>query len=283
MQRENSERVLVRCIGVLFFSVFFLVVSLICLFFVPSKSINPIGDTVINETEIASLPSLENNLEQDLPGLSNQKGNTDNLDFLARKMESADESYKISVPTHSQKMDSGLELYRSVHSRAAVEWFYTNVTESRDVACAILESADKNDIPVALAFALAYTESRYKVTAINKNKNASIDRGLFQLNNKSFPALEEKDFFDPYVSAKYGMSHLRHCLDTAGNEVSALAMYNAGTNRVRNNETPQITLNYVSKIINYRQNLEALFETEVAQFYSNGTNLFLASSDIKNY
>ncbi len=279
MQRENSDKVFIRCIGVLFFSVFFLVASLICLFFVPSKSVNPISDTVLNEKDLANLPALENTPEQDLPELSNQKGNTD---FLAKKMDSTDESYKISVPTNSQKVDSGLELYRSVHSRAAVEWFYTNVTENRDVACAILDAAEKNDIPVALAFALAYTESRYKVTAINTNRNASIDRGLFQLNNKSFPDLEEKDFFNPFISAKYGMSHLRHCLDTAGNEVSALAMYNAGTNRVRNNETPQVTLNYVSKIINYRQNLEALFETEVAQFYSNGTNLFLASSDLKS-
>ena len=279
MQRENSDKVFIRCIGVLFFSVFFLVASLICLFFVPSKSVNPISDTVLNEKDLANLPALENAPEQDLPELSNQKGNTD---FLAKKMDSTDESYKISVPTNSQKVDSGLELYRSVHSRAAVEWFYTNVTENRDVACAILDAAEKNDIPVALAFALAYTESRYKVTAINTNRNASIDRGLFQLNNKSFPDLEEKDFFNPFISAKYGMSHLRHCLDTAGNEVSALAMYNAGTNRVRNNETPQVTLNYVSKIINYRQNLEALFETEVAQFYSNGTNLFLASSDLKS-
>ena len=279
MQRENSDKVFIRCIGVLFFSVFFLVASLICLFFVPSKSVNPISDTVLNEKDLANLPALENTPEQDLPELSNQKGNTD---FLAKKMDSTDESYKISVPTNSQKVDSGLELYRSVHSRAAVEWFYTNVTENRDVACTILEETKKNDIPVALAFALAYTESRYKVTAINTNRNASIDRGLFQLNNKSFPDLEEKDFFNPFISAKYGMSHLRHCLDTAGNEVSALAMYNAGTNRVRNNETPQVTLNYVSKIINYRQNLEALFETEVAQFYSNGTNLFLASSDLKS-
>ncbi|UKI53636.1 MAG: transglycosylase SLT domain-containing protein [Treponema sp.] len=61
---------------------------------------------------------------------------------------------------------------------------------------AILEEAEKNDIPLSLAFALAYTESHYNVNAVNKNRNSSIDRGLFQLNNRSFPQLKEEDFFN---------------------------------------------------------------------------------------
>ena len=52
---------------------------------------------------------------------------------------------------------------------------------------------------------------------------------------------------------------MRFCLDTAGNEVAALAMYNAGTRRVKNGETPQVTLNYVSKIMNYRNGVDDLF------------------------
>ena len=63
------------------------------------------------------------------------------------------------------------------------------------------------------------------------------------------------------------MSHLRFCLNTAGNDVSALAMYNAGTSRVRSNKTPQVTLNYVGKIISYREMLDDLFEQEVVEFY----------------
>ena len=132
---------------------------------------------------------------------------------------------------------------------------------------AILEEAEKNDIPLSLAFALAYTESRYNVNAVNKNRNASIDRGLFQLNNRSFPQLKEEDFFDPAISAKYGMSHLRFCLNIAGNEVSALAMYNAGTSKVRADNTPQSTLNYVGKIMAYQDKLEKLFADEVLSYY----------------
>ncbi len=163
--------------------------------------------------------------------------------------------------------DTALSLYRHPSSRSAVEWFYLHVTGSRETAIPILEEADKNDIPLSLAFALAYTESRYKANAINRNRNASIDRGLFQLNNKSFPQLKEEEFFNPKVSAKYGMSHLKFCIGSAGNEISGLAMYNAGTTKVRQNLTPQSTLNYVGKIMSYRERLDRLFAEEVLPYY----------------
>jgi len=185
-------------------------------------------------------------------------------DFLA------DVSWKNDAfDAFSSRDDKGLALYRSPKTRPAVEWFYTNIAGSREVALAILENADKNDIPVSLAFSLAYIESRYKPGAINKNTNYTIDRGLFQLNSASFPKLTEEDFFDPNTSAKYGMQHLRFCMDVAGNEVTALAMYNAGTKRVKNNETPQHTLNYVGKIENYRSRLEGMFTAEVYDFFQN--------------
>lgn len=163
--------------------------------------------------------------------------------------------------------DRGLSLYREPESRAAVEWFYTQVTGNREVAGAVLAEAEKNDIPLGLAFSLAYMESGFNVKAVNRNSNSTVDRGLFQLNSNSFPALTETDFFDPYISAKYGMSHLRFCLNSAGNEVSALAMYNAGTGRVRSNRTPQSTLNYVGKIMSYQEMLDELFANEVASYY----------------
>ncbi len=177
---------------------------------------------------------------------------------------------------YSPEDDEGLALYRQPQSRPAVEWFYTHVTSSREVALAILENADKNDIPISLAFSLAYVESRFKANAVNKNTNHTIDRGLFQLNSASFPKLTEADFFDPKVSAKYGMSHLRYCMDIAGNDITALAMYNAGTSRVKQNKTPQHTLNYVAKIANYRVRLESKFSSEVLAFYSTPGSTTLA-------
>ncbi|MCI1207965.1 MAG: lytic transglycosylase domain-containing protein [Treponema sp.] len=163
--------------------------------------------------------------------------------------------------------DKGLVLYRNPVSRGAVEWFYMHITGNREVTLSVLEAADENDIPLSLAFALAHTESGYNIEAYNRNSNSSIDRGLFQLNNASFPNLSRDDFYDPATNAKYGLAHLRFCLNTAGNEITALAMYNAGTNKVRKNSTPQVTLNYVSKIVNYRDSLDRLFDIEVVSFY----------------
>ena len=101
---------------------------------------------------------------------------------------------------------------------------------------------------------------------------------MFQLNNSTFPKLNESDFFDPRISAYYGMSHLRYCLNTAGNEIAALAMYNAGANKVKNGNTPQQTLNYISKIESFRKNLEESFAVDVLAFYqaAGDDSVFLA-------
>lgn len=229
--------------GTIAFSTLFLAVCLFVYFFIPAAE-QPSESVAFNSytSVVASIPD-------DLPADISLK----NDDFEA----------------FSARDDKGLALYRSPKTRPAVEWFYTNVAGTREVALAILENADKNDIPVSLAFSLAYVESKYKPTAVNKNSNYTIDRGLFQLNSASFPKLTESDFFDPNTSARYGMQHLRFCMDVAGNEVTALAMYNAGTTRVKNNNTPQHTLNYVGKIENYRGRLEGMFTTEVYDFFQN--------------
>ena len=202
---------------------------------------------------------------------------TEEVISLADEVD-AGKALRERIEAGNSKSDMGLMLYREPMSRVAVEWFYTHVVGDRDVALAILENAEKNDVPLSLAFSLAHTESNYKTRAKNVNTNKSIDRGLFQLNNQSFPKLTEEDFYNPSISAKYGMSHLRFCLDSAGNEIAALAMYNAGTNKVRNNKTPQMTLNYISQIEKYRSLLDANFNTEVLAFYSDGRSRPVANS-----
>ena len=203
------------------------------------------------------------------------------LDFDVSDDATADSGLKNDyIDDFSSKDDRGLALYRQPKTRPAVEWFYTHVTSSREVALAILENADKNDIPLSMAFALAYVESRFKPDAVNRNGNYTVDRGLFQLNSASFPRLTEEDFFNPEISAKYGMMHLRFCIDMAGNDVTALAMYNAGTTRVKNNKTPSSTLNYVGKIERYRANLENMFQSDILAFYDarSSTELALANT-----
>lgn len=271
-QNENmSLNPFIRFWGVLVFCFLFLTLSILSLVLFHTEPSISVQDLDKTGATIAEIPTIEDLVPQDdssLPVIEVsfvEEAPKKEVPFFE---EDVKDSFGIEVVDFGKQLDVGLELYRSLPTRTAVEWFYTNVTGDMDVALAILREADKNNIPLSLAFSLAYTESRYKPRALNKNTNASIDRGVFQLNNKSFPALVEADFYDPYVSAKYGLSHLRFCLDTAGNEVSALAMYNAGTNRVRNNGTPQTTLNYISKIQTYRQGLDNLFESEVVAVYT---------------
>lgn len=183
----------------------------------------------------------------------------------------------IEIKGTGKETDAALTLYKQPETRSAVEWFYTRVTNSREITQAILNEAEKYDIPPSLAFALAHTESEFKSNAMHKNANGSTDRGLFQLNSASFPKLTESDFYDPRTSAHYGLSHLRFCLNTAGNEIAALAMYNAGTTKVTKNNTPQTTLNYISRIQNYKLELDENFAQEVIAVYSTETqNTLLA-------
>lgn len=180
---------------------------------------------------------------------------------------SPDLYHKTLVTTKTAKKDTVLELFESSAAREDVVNFFARLTNDKDIALSILENSWKNNIPPCLAFSLAWEESRYKPGAINRNAD-SIDRGLFQLNSKSFPDLTEKEFFNPEISAYYGLAHLNLCFDQGGNTVAALAMYNAGAGKVRGNNTPQRTLNYINRILTYRDNLENLFETTVAVKYT---------------
>ncbi len=209
-----------------------------------------------------------------------EEDEVEELGFMADFQADADVGGIIDFGDYESCVDSTLVLYRNAQSRSAVEWFFTQITQDRDVAVAILDACSKYDVSPALAFALAYTESRYKTNVKHTNVNGSIDRGLFQLNNYSFPNLSEDDFYDASISANYGMAHLNYCIDAAGNEIAGLAMYNAGRNKVQSDKTPVRTLNYISQIENYKEKLENKFASEILAFYSdgsgNGNNYYLA-------
>ncbi|QEN09315.1 lytic transglycosylase domain-containing protein [Oceanispirochaeta crateris] len=133
--------------------------------------------------------------------------------------------------------------------------YFTIVTGNRKIAKTIYDEAVKYNISPELAFALVFSESGFDPNAVNVNDN-SVDRGLFQLNSKSFPNLKEADFFKPEINIPLGIAYLRYCLDMGGNEVAALAMYNAGPNRVKDSRTPKMTLDYIAKIQDLRISLE---------------------------
>jgi hypothetical protein len=172
-------------------------------------------------------------------------------------------AYTAVLLESAEQTDKILECYRNSFLQNGVIAFFGAIVHSEELAAVMLNNAAAFDIAPALAFALSWEESQYTIRAVNrKNSNNTVDRGLFQLNCCSFPDLNEADFFNPHLNAYYAMAHLRWCLNTGGSEVAALAMYNAGTARVRAGETPKKTLDYVSRILRYRQRVEDLFQTE---------------------
>jgi soluble lytic murein transglycosylase-like protein len=142
--------------------------------------------------------------------------------------------------------------------------FFSRITGSREIAEMILAAAETYKVPPTLAFAVAWEESRYRPKAINThNRNGSIDRGLFQLNSRSFPKLSETEFFDPRINTSYGIAHLRWCLDAGGSKIVALAMYNAGSVQVNASGTPKTTLEYVGRILGSCRKIDSFFEAEI--------------------
>ena len=158
--------------------------------------------------------------------------------------------------------DPIIEYYRRSDYKNWVIDFFTDICSNKEISQVILMNADEFDVPAALAFALSWEESRFNPRAVSRpNRDGSIDRGLFQLNNRSFPNLDPLAYFNVRYNTRYGISHLRYCLDIGGSEVSALAMYNAGAGRVSSTGAPKVTLNYISRILENKSKIESRFHT----------------------
>lgn len=171
--------------------------------------------------------------------------------------------------------DHVASFYRNPDTRAAVIIFFEGLTGNYEIARAILDESIERGISPAFAFALVYEESAFDPKAFNRNAD-SIDRGLFQLNSLSFPSLSVDEFYDIGSNVRNGIRHLSFCLKSGGNEVAALAMYNAGLSRVSKGGTPRRTLDYIYRITGYRDRLEALFEAQVVAKHSKTGSIAIA-------
>ncbi len=153
--------------------------------------------------------------------------------------------------------------------REAAVYFFEELAGSRELAHIVLREAEKYGVPAPLAFALVWKESSFNPYAVNEN-SSSIDRGLFQLNSRSFPDLSEEEFFDPGINARHGLAYLSRCLKDGGNEVVALAMYNAGRTRVTQRGTPKMTLDYIARVLEYEERIEQRLELYMEHVASHG-------------
>lgn len=181
-------------------------------------------------------------------------------------------SIEISEIDLSKDKAPALTLYHHPATRDAVIDFFVSLTGSEEVALVTLYYSDKYKINPFLSFALVYTESRFSPEAINYNPS-SVDRGLFQLNSKSFPNLDHDDFYNIDTNVRHGIQHLVWCLNVAGgDEERALAVYNAGFGRISSGQTPVSTKAYVRNIVRYKDNLAKKFKDHIAELFEAETS-----------
>ncbi|HKK48591.1 MAG TPA: transglycosylase SLT domain-containing protein [Alkalispirochaeta sp.] len=164
-----------------------------------------------------------------------------------------------------------LALYREDVTHQAVVDFFVELTGSEEIAMPILYHANREHLSLSLVFALSWVESRYSPVAVNRNAT-SVDRGLFQLNSRTFRDLSEDDFFHPDVNARHGTEYLTWCMEHTNSDMEAVSCYNAGLTRVRAGRTPQSTLIYADRIKEFRSVIERRFRTYILrEFPSHST------------
>lgn len=163
-----------------------------------------------------------------------------------------------------------LALYREDVTHRAVVDFFVDLVGSEEIALPILYHANRENLSLSLVFSLAWVESRFSPVAVNRNAS-SVDRGLFQLNSRTFRTLTEEDFFHPDVNAFHGTQYLTWCMEHTPTEMQAVACYNAGLTRVRAGRTPASTLVYVDRISRFRADLEQRFRRYIRREFPSHT------------
>jgi len=151
--------------------------------------------------------------------------------------------------------DALLTLYRDDHFRPLVVEYYSELTRDRAVTLAILEASDSLGLNPSLGFAIAWNESHFDPQAVSYNPTTT-DRGLFQLNSKTFSRLDRKTVFDPKLNAKHGLSYYKMALDRLKSETKALGYYNSGVGLVSNRPLPQSTRGYIKRVLADRDRMD---------------------------
>lgn len=136
--------------------------------------------------------------------------------------------------------------------------FFTYYTNNVHVSSAILQESLNQKVPITAAFALAWGESRFRPSVVNKNGGNTSDWGLFQLNDGHRPNWTRDDFFDIVKNTEEGLNYFSYSLEVFDNRLAAaIAGYNKGVENVKGGSSiPNMTLFHINNIIEYDRMLE---------------------------
>ncbi len=173
-----------------------------------------------------------------------------------RAYRSEDTEPKIDLSKHFTEIDRNYKIRRFQKLTDLVD-FYSQYTRDREIARIILEESIEQDIPVNIAFALAWRESQFNARAVSRpNKGGSKDWGLFQLNDGHRQSWSRSEFFDIRKNTRTALVFLKYCIRVMGDTKLALAAYNRGIWGVRQGGVPPETKRYVQSIISYGKKLD---------------------------
>jgi hypothetical protein len=133
--------------------------------------------------------------------------------------------------------------------------FYQNFTGKPEIIGIIYDVNKYYNIDIELLIALSQTESGLNSQATNyKNKDGSIDAGLYQLNSNYF---KSPDIYQDLVNITLGITFFDNCLKRAnGNTEKALMLYNTGQISIRTEKF----VKYYYTIQSYRYYLKYEYE-----------------------
>ena len=138
---------------------------------------------------------------------------------------------------------------------------YQNIRMPDEIADYIIRLCKELNINEELAVAILLNENPlFDANATNKNKNGTIDIGLYQLNDKyiwntfvpRYWKIENVEF-NPYNwkhNIFVALHHIQYLTKTLKVFEDIVAGYNCGENAVMNNKVPASTLQYIEKTKN---------------------------------
>jgi hypothetical protein len=176
--------------------------------------------------------------------------------IVGQKVEVADTADS-SLDVYLTKMHVNNTVERTEELDGLLE-FYSTYTRSSVIAKTILEESLRCDIPIHIAFSLAWRESRFYPQAVSSpNKRGTRDWGLFQLNDGNRKSWTRGDFFNVEKNTRHGLSFLKYCIEQMGSLELGLAAYNAGIYGVRSKGVPSSTQRYIKDIFAYEAELDS--------------------------
>jgi hypothetical protein len=96
------------------------------------------------------------------------------------------------------------------------------------------------------ALSIALTENpTLTPTAIHRNNDGSIDRGLMQLNNSWFTS---EDWADAETNIRAACQHILYLRSLGLNYWQTAVAYNCGIKRVLENNPPEASIRYANKV-----------------------------------